>query len=215
MKQNKRKETKLIYFDSNSIFEKTNNYHYLDSDILNQNICNVKNPVYLKYTQIADEIFYDRLVVTGWSVAITSQLFNAIKFLFNKGYDYAFYLVDDFICPNDFNLKIENILEKSKGYRNYFIKNKSQFNSWFAGFFFGFTIDNELIKIFSYLKEKKELAEEMLSQIKRHVDGAKHAQIVTEKEYFCSHCGHKWTEKSITYNGGCCEKDEEQNANQN
>jgi len=67
----------------------------------------------------------------------------------------------------------------------------------------------------SYLKEKKELAEEMLSQIKRHVDGAKHAQIVTEKEYFCSHCGHKWTEKSITYNGGCCEKDEEQNANQN
>ena len=56
------------------IFEKSNNYHYLDSDILNQNICNVKNPVYLKYTQIADEIFYDRLVALSldgtWSNAL-------------------------------------------------------------------------------------------------------------------------------------------------
>ena len=94
------------------LFEKSNNYHFLDSDILNENICGVQNPVYLKYTQIADEVFYDRLVVTGWSVAITSQLFNAIKLLFSKGYDYAFYLVDDFNCPDDFNKKIESILER-------------------------------------------------------------------------------------------------------
>ena len=30
--------------------------------------------------------------------------------------------------------------------RNYFIKNSPIFSSWFAGFFFGFTIDQELIK---------------------------------------------------------------------
>lgn len=127
------------------IYEKNNNYYYLDSDILNENICNVQNPVYLKYNHIGDEVFYDRLVVTAWSVAITSQIFNAIKFLYGKGYKYAFYLVDDFICPEDFDQKIKEIIEKTKGFRNYFIRNKPIFSSWFAGFFFGFTIDTELV----------------------------------------------------------------------
>jgi hypothetical protein len=128
------------------LFEKKNEYHFLDSEILNENIKDVSNPVYMHYTTIGDETFYDRLVITGWSVAITSQIFNGIKFLYGKDYDYAFYLVDDFICPDDIKNKIENIIEKSKDKRNYFIKNQPRFSSWYAGFFFGFKIDDELIK---------------------------------------------------------------------
>lgn len=127
------------------LFEKENNYHFLDSHILNENIKDCKSPTYMKYTYIDDNVFYDKLVVTAWSVAITSQLFNAIKFLYGKGYDYAFYMVDDFVFPENFENIIKSILEKSKGKRNYFIKNQPMFSSWFAGFFFGFTIDDTLM----------------------------------------------------------------------
>lgn len=127
------------------LFEKQNNYHFLDSHILNENIQESEEPTYMKYTYIGDSVFYDKLVVTAWSVAITSQLFNAIKLLYSKGYEYAFYMVDDFNCPDDFDTKIQNILDKSKRKRNYFIKNQPMFSSWFAGFFFGFTIDKTLI----------------------------------------------------------------------
>jgi len=127
------------------LFEQENNYHFLDSHILNENIKDCKSPTYMRYTYIDNNVFYDNLVVTAWSVAIISQLFNAIKFLYGKGYDYAFYLVDDFVFPENFEEKLSLIFEKSKGKRNYFIKNQPMFSSWFAGFFFGFTIDNILI----------------------------------------------------------------------
>jgi hypothetical protein len=137
--------SELIENSTYFLFEKLNNYHFLDSHILNENIKGIKPPSYTKYTHINENVFYDNLVVTAWSVAIISQLFNAVKFLYSKGYDYAFYLVDDFICPDDFELKIQNIFNKSKDKRNYFIKNQPMFSSWFAGFFFGFTIDDTLI----------------------------------------------------------------------
>jgi hypothetical protein len=127
------------------LFEKKNDYHYLDSHILNENISESKDPTYMRYTYINDNVFYDKLVVTAWSVSIVSQLFNSIKFLYGKGYDYAFYMVDDFLCPDNFDIKLNEIIEKSKGKRNYFIKNQPMFSSWFAGFFFGFTIDRILI----------------------------------------------------------------------
>ena len=127
------------------LFEKKNNYYFLDSTIINENIKDIQNPIYLNYIYIGNKVFRDRLVITGWSVAITSQLFNSIKFLYGKGYDYAFYLVSDFICPKDIKLKLEEILENSKDHRNYFIKNTTNMSSWYAGFFFGFTIDEKLI----------------------------------------------------------------------
>lgn len=127
------------------LFEKTNKYYFLDSDILNENIKGIKDPVYLKYTTIGNEVFHDRLVITGWSVAITSQMFSAMKFLYSKGYDYAFYMVDDFLCPENIREKIDSIFEKSSDKRNYFVKNKPLFSSWYAGCFFGFTIDQHLI----------------------------------------------------------------------
>ncbi len=127
------------------IFEKKNDYYFLDSHILNENIEGVENPVYLKYLYIGNEVFRDRLVITGWSVSVVSQMVNAIRFLHGKGYEYAFYFVSDFVCPEDIKIKLGGILEKSKKYRNYFIKNSPIFSSWYAGFFFGFTIDQKLI----------------------------------------------------------------------
>ncbi len=128
------------------LYEKSNRYYYLDSDILNYNLAGIENPVYLKYTGIGDRMFYDRLVITGWSAAITSNFLNSIRFLWNKGYEYAFFLHDDFICPDDFSVKIQNILQKSQGHRNYFIRNSPNFSSWFAPFLFGFQIDELLIQ---------------------------------------------------------------------
>ena len=128
------------------LYEKSNRYYYLDSDILNYNLAGIENPVYLKYLEVGGRMFYDRLVITGWSEAITSNFFNSIRFLWNKGYEYAFFLHDDFICPDDFSVKIQNILQKSQGHRNYFIRNSPNFSSWFAPFLFGFQIDELLIQ---------------------------------------------------------------------
>jgi hypothetical protein len=61
----------------------------------------------------------------------------------------------------------------------------------------------------SYIKDKKDFAEKMVQQIKRHVDGAKYANIVEVTEDTCEFCGQPWTETSSTYNGDCCDKDAE------
>ena len=127
------------------LFEKKNNYYFLDSTVINENIKDIQNPIYLNYIYIGDNLFRDRLVITGWSVAIISQLFNSIKLLYGKGYDYAFYLVSDFICPKDMKIKLEEILNNPKEHRNFFIKNTPNLVSWYAGFLFGFTIDEKLI----------------------------------------------------------------------
>lgn len=109
------------------LYEKSNRYYYLDSDILNYNLAGIENPVYLKYTGIGDRMFYDRLVITGWSAAITSNFLNSIRFLWNKGYEYAFFLHDDFICPDDFSVKIHNILQKIAGSQKLFHSKQPQF----------------------------------------------------------------------------------------
>lgn len=126
------------------IFEKKNNYHYLDSEIINENLEGVQNPVYCEYFQLGNDTFYDKVVITGWSVAITSQLINSIKFLYGKGYNYAFYMISDCIFPDNIKEKLDLILENSKEFRNYFIENLPPFNSWYAGFLFGFSIDENL-----------------------------------------------------------------------
>ena len=62
-----------------------------------------------------------------------------------------------------------------------------------------------------YLAEKRSYAEEMINEIKRHVDNVDHVYIETEYEAVCEHCGSGWTEEDSNYNGGCCDKDEENN----
>lgn len=53
--------------------------------------------------------------------------------------------------------------------------------------------------------------EQMVSQVKRHVDGGRNAQIIREHDDRCSHCARPWTEDSAAYNGGCCDEDEKGN----
>lgn len=53
--------------------------------------------------------------------------------------------------------------------------------------------------------------DEIARSIRRHVDDMSRAFTVTEYEDQCSACGSKWTEDSDSYNGGCCDKDEENN----
>jgi transposase-like protein len=58
---------------------------------------------------------------------------------------------------------------------------------------------------------KRSTAADTISQIRRHVDGIQHMEIVEDVEYQCEHCGSDWTEDSDTYNGGCCDADEANN----
>jgi hypothetical protein len=132
------------------IYQSYQKFHYLDSDILNHMSCENLDPItpYHSWSYFADLRVIDRLVNIQWSIAIVSSIQSAIQLLWAKGYDYGFFLVDDFICPDDMVLKIENIIKKSSGYRNYLIKAawKTNFSGYFSPWFFGFTIDESLIK---------------------------------------------------------------------
>lgn len=72
-------------------------------------------------------------------------------------------------------------------------------------------IDSDGGRCFSpSLDDEKAACEEMIKDIKRHVDGVRYAKVVTESEATCSYCGYRWTEAGDTYNG-CCEEDEKNN----
>lgn len=128
------------------IFEKKNNYHFLDSDVLNYNLDGVENPVYLSYLQIGNEMFRDHIVVAGWSVSIVSQFVNSIKFLWSKEYEFAFYFVGDFKCPGNIQQKFSEIFSNLGDHKNFFIKNNPNFSSWYCPHLFGFTLEESLIK---------------------------------------------------------------------
>lgn len=65
-------------------------------------------------------------------------------------------------------------------------------------------------------EERKRLLADAATKIERlvkvHVvpeaDHLGGCHIVTQDDFKCSNCGRFWTEKSATYNGGCCEEDE-------
>lgn len=62
-------------------------------------------------------------------------------------------------------------------------------------------------------REYESRCEEISQQIKRHVDNVSSAYVEFDRAPVCEHCGSMWTETSETYNGGCCNKDEEANPN--
>lgn len=128
------------------LYERENNFYYLDSHIINNNIKEIENPIFQRFFSIGEITFYDRIVLTGWAVAIISQFINATKYLWSKGYDFAFYMVGDCLVPEDLHIKIENILKKIKNDENYFIRNAPIFSSWYAPFFFGFRLTDNFIE---------------------------------------------------------------------
>lgn len=58
-------------------------------------------------------------------------------------------------------------------------------------------------------RDMEERCNELIADIKRHVDNLGGVWMECDQEHVCEHCGATWTESSKTYNGGCCDKDEE------
>ncbi len=55
----------------------------------------------------------------------------------------------------------------------------------------------------------KDAAEEIVVEIKRHVDNVQDVEVEELFDSVCSFCEGSWTAYDPNYNGGCCEKDEE------
>lgn len=56
-------------------------------------------------------------------------------------------------------------------------------------------------------KEEEEACEEMVREIKRHVDRVGYIGVEYDAEQVCEFCGAQWTEDDDNYNGGCCSQD--------
>ncbi len=57
-------------------------------------------------------------------------------------------------------------------------------------------------------RQYRERCEEIVADIKRHVDSVGSVYVDHDTVHKCEHCGWAWTEESATYNGGCCDKDQ-------
>jgi len=65
--------------------------------------------------------------------------------------------------------------------------------------------------------EERRICEKIARKINRHLsfseDDRGDVRVVSDAAPECSNCNSKWTEKSETYNGGCCAEDEKANPN--
>lgn len=60
-------------------------------------------------------------------------------------------------------------------------------------------------------KEYEGRCRDICDDIRRHVDSVGSTDVEFDQTPICEHCGSDWTEASDTYNGGCCQKDEDGN----
>lgn len=60
-------------------------------------------------------------------------------------------------------------------------------------------------------KRAQSQCQDIMDEIRRHVDNVESVHMEWETEDVCSHCGDYWLEKSDQYNGGCCDEDENNN----
>lgn len=61
-------------------------------------------------------------------------------------------------------------------------------------------------------EDAKSLADDIerdLKGVMHRYRGAERPEIEPQISCECEHCGSRWTEASRTYNGGCCDKDQE------
>jgi len=77
-----------------------------------------------------------------------------------------------------------------------------------------YRVEVETDTTFIFEKDKEKIhqimirrSDDMVGEIKRHIDGFEGVQACYDTEYVCEHCGAAWTEESETYNGGCCAPD--------
>lgn len=58
------------------------------------------------------------------------------------------------------------------------------------------------------VQEYKKRCEDIIRQVKRHIDYIGYAQLIEESHLECEFCGYKWGEDPDSpHNGGCCDKD--------
>jgi len=57
-------------------------------------------------------------------------------------------------------------------------------------------------------QQYQERCNEIVNQIKRHVDAVGSIRIESDARLVCEFCGAEWTEGNDTYNGGCCGEDQ-------
>lgn len=58
-------------------------------------------------------------------------------------------------------------------------------------------------------KEKMNVCDHIVKQVERHIDDVQCVYTDCVKEDVCEFCGSSWTEDDDTFNGGCCDKDME------
>ena len=59
------------------------------------------------------------------------------------------------------------------------------------------------------LREYQQKCENIATEVKRHVDDVGSVFVDAITEDVCEFCGGPWTEDDSTFNGGCCDKDME------
>ena len=59
------------------------------------------------------------------------------------------------------------------------------------------------------IRHYRDMCDQIAASVKRHVDDVSDATVVPEVENVCEYCGYPWTENTNDYNGGCCDKDQE------
>jgi len=59
-----------------------------------------------------------------------------------------------------------------------------------------------------FVDEQRRSCNDIIQQIKRHVDDTGGVELCYDIEDVCSFCGAQWTEGDGTHNGGCCDEDE-------
>jgi len=56
--------------------------------------------------------------------------------------------------------------------------------------------------------ESRRACEEIIAQVRKHVDGVGLVLMKYDESIVCEHCGWLWSETGDSpHNGGCCEKD--------
>ena len=56
----------------------------------------------------------------------------------------------------------------------------------------------------------RDACDSLVREVKRHIDGVESVYVDCDTNHTCDHCGYCWSGKNSDYNGGCCEKDQEE-----
>lgn len=59
-----------------------------------------------------------------------------------------------------------------------------------------------------HIDDEENVCEQILPEIRRHINDVHSAYIIYDENPVCSNCGSAWSEDGDAYNGGCCATDQ-------